>query len=159
VLILPECNQPISDVAVPAGGSVSGTINFFPPPSVTGSEVSRNSSRRPSQSHLPLALGLAAGLGLLGVRSRKLLHTHTALVIAAAGFFLAGLDGCGGKGWPRHDPRHLHLYDQCQCTEQYGHRNYPDQSDGALRLVSLNPLAVVLISRYAVSFSERILHP
>ncbi len=99
VLILPECNKPISDVAVSAGGSVSGTISFFPPASITGNEVSRNSSPRPDQPRLPLALGAVAGLGLLGFRFRKLLRDQAVLAIAAVGLcLLTGLAGCGGKG-------------------------------------------------------------
>lgn len=97
-LILPDCNHPVENFAIPSGGSVSGTMNFYPP--WTDSYASASSGRRnqPARS-LPLIAGAFAGLGLIGLRMRKIVNRRVALLVGAVCLAsLAGIAGCLGQG-------------------------------------------------------------
>jgi hypothetical protein len=89
-VVIPQCSVPEPTVTIPAGGSVGGTINFFPPWTATQASAQRD---------WPVAGGLMAGLGLIGFRRRKWLHGRFAILAGIlALFLLAGLTGCIGGG-------------------------------------------------------------
>jgi len=89
-VVIPECAIPEPIVKIPAGGSVSGTINFFPP------WTARQASSRRTW---PLAGTLVAGICLIGFRRWKNLRGWFAVVAAILSFFcFSGLVGCIGHG-------------------------------------------------------------
>jgi len=94
-LVLPSCNHPVQNFVLPAGGSVSGAMTFYPP-WTTQAKYSAPDPRRPGAPYeAPLgacAVAALAGLGLRGKARRSLLP----LVLAAIA--LAGLAGCVGQG-------------------------------------------------------------
>jgi hypothetical protein len=89
-VVLPECSIPEPIVNIPAGGSVSGTINFFPPWTAT-----QASSRRA----WPLTGTFVAGIGLMGFRRWKRLGRRFATAAAILSLIvLTGVTGCVGHG-------------------------------------------------------------
>ncbi|MGA7342496.1 MAG: hypothetical protein WBE72_25860 [Terracidiphilus sp.] len=94
-LLLPNCSQSGQILVVPANGSVSGTVNFYPP---WTSGSASNAQPRPARP-LPLVAGVFAGFGLLGLRLRRISYRWVTL---AAGAFcllaLLGFAGCLGQG-------------------------------------------------------------
>ncbi|UWZ86635.1 hypothetical protein [Occallatibacter riparius] len=98
--VLAQCNHPTQNVMVPSGGSVTGTIEFYPPwtaqPGPTSAmQAKSQSSRHPSS---PLMAGAFLGFGLLGLRLRRYrLSTLTAISVAPALWLSTGLTGCGGN--------------------------------------------------------------
>lgn len=96
--VLPLCDHPVQNYTIPATGSVTGTMDFYPP-WVDGYGFA--SLARPSgPAHpAPLAAGVFAGVALFGLRFRKMLSRRAALFVAAAGLIsLAGFVGCIGQG-------------------------------------------------------------
>lgn len=93
-VVLAQCTHPTQNVNVPAGGSATGTIEFYPPWTTPPDEPAATSAgipRTPASS-LPLMAGMFVGLGLMGLRFRK-----RALPVAAACLALfAGTAGCTG---------------------------------------------------------------
>jgi len=94
--VLPQCSHPTQYVDVPAGGSASGTISFYPP-WVTPQTASRSRLPRHPASSVPLMASIFLGLGLLRLRFRKSLPLNV-LVAAACLSFVAGISGCVQSG-------------------------------------------------------------
>jgi len=99
-LVLADCSHPTQQVAVAAGGSVKGTITFYPPWTTQADQASMAHARallKPA-SPLPLMAGMCASLGLFGLRVNKRRQKPLAMVVAAAGICLfAGIIGCIGN--------------------------------------------------------------
>ncbi len=97
-LILPDCDHPVDNFVIPAGGSVSGTMNFYPPWTDGYASDSTDRRNQPARS-LPLIAGAFAGLGLIGLRMRKIVDRRLALLVGAVCLAsLAGIAGCLGQG-------------------------------------------------------------
>lgn len=97
-VVFPDCSIPLPNVTIPAGGSVGGTINFFPPWTAT-----QASQRRPSQTWpnrpWPASGPLFAVIGLIGLCGRKLLRGRLSTLVGMfCLFLLAGVTGCIGQG-------------------------------------------------------------
>lgn len=89
-VVIPACSIPEPIVNIPAGGSISGTINFFPPWTAT-----QASSRRA----WPLGATLVAGVGLIAFRRWKRIRKWFAIIAGMLFLFLlSGLTSCGGQG-------------------------------------------------------------
>lgn len=87
-VVIPECSVPEPIVNLSAGGSVSGTINFFPPWTATQAW---------SRPVWPAAGALLGGLGLFGLRRWKRARGRFALWAGMLSLvLLTGLTGCGG---------------------------------------------------------------
>ena len=95
-VVLPQCSHPTQYVNVPAKGSASGTIAFYPP-WVTPQTTSQLLTPRPPGSSLPLMACIFFGLGLLRLRLRKL-PTMSVMVMAACLSFAFGIAGCVQSG-------------------------------------------------------------
>ncbi|MDR3753661.1 MAG: hypothetical protein P4K93_08410 [Terracidiphilus sp.] len=96
--VLPSCAEPVKNLVVPANGSVSGAILFYPPWETSHETASLFTRTKPHYSE-PLLGGVFIGCGLLGWRLRKTLNRCGALVAAAVFCLsLAGLVGCMGHG-------------------------------------------------------------
>lgn len=96
--VLPSCAETVKNLVVPANGSVSGSILFYPPWDTSYETASLLTRTKPHHS-APLLAGVFIGCGLLGWRFRNTLSRCGALIAAA--FFclsLAGLVGCMGRG-------------------------------------------------------------
>lgn len=89
-VVLPECSIPEPLVNLPAGGKVSGTINFFPPWTATQAS---------SRDDWPLPAGILAGAGLTGIRRWKRMRARFSMIAGMLCLFvLTGLTGCIGHG-------------------------------------------------------------
>lgn len=90
-VVIPECSIPEPIVDIPAGGTVSGTINFFPPWTATQASARRI---------WPLGGTLAAGIGLIGFGRRKRMRGRFVITGGLLTLFLlTGITGCtGGSG-------------------------------------------------------------
>jgi hypothetical protein len=98
-LVLPDCRNPVEEIPVPANGSVSGTMNFYPPWAITPVESHAYNAPRRQSRPLPLTAGVLAGLGLLGLRMRRLFDRRLALLAGAVCLgSLGGLCGCLNSG-------------------------------------------------------------
>ncbi len=96
-LVLPSCSNPTQLVTVPANGTASGSMKFYPPWE-NSNEAMRN-GRDARLSAAPVLGGLFAGTGLLGLGLRRRLHGRLALVLCALGMgLLSGAIGCLGHG-------------------------------------------------------------
>ena len=96
-LLLPVCGSPVEE-ALPANGSVSGSMSFTPPSSVTSSAKLQGGPPGPPRP-MPYVAGVLAGLGLLGLRMRRILDRRLAIVAGAICLAaLAGIAGCLGRG-------------------------------------------------------------
>ena len=94
LLVLPDCTYETQYYQLPANGSVSGSINLYPPWAQLPAPTSDRQPEGSSKSTLPAAAPLAlAGLLALGIR-----HTRTQWLAAIALFTLAAVTGCMGSG-------------------------------------------------------------
>lgn len=92
-LIMPSCAEPTQELVVPANGSISGSMLFYPPwEGVTG-----QLARPAKPGAAPLLAGAFAGLGLLGLRKRAGSWITLLLGVVCLGT-LAGAVGCLGGG-------------------------------------------------------------
>lgn len=97
-LVLPVCSSSSQILTVPADGSVSGSINFYPPWQA-GSAMNSASGSGIARPPLPLIAGFFVGVGLLGLRLRRILERRVAIVIGAMCLgLMAGVIGCLGNG-------------------------------------------------------------
>lgn len=94
-LIMPSCAEPTQELVVPANGSISGSMLFYPPwEGVTG-----QLARPAKPGAAPLLAGAFAGLGLLGLRLRKRAGSWITLLLGVVCLgTLAGAVGCLGGG-------------------------------------------------------------
>jgi hypothetical protein len=94
-LVIPNCDVPEQFLTIPANGSVSGTMPFTPPSSV--SAKNRAVDRRSPGG--PLAAGAMLLAGLAAAR-RRLRWSRTLSTLLVCTGLLAGLTatGCGGHG-------------------------------------------------------------
>ncbi len=99
--VLPDCRDPVVELTVPANGSKSGSLEFYPPwitPPTTTAETAGHGANHRSRPW-PVAAGILGGLGLLGLRMRKLLDRRFSLLIGVVGLAsLCGLCGCLDQG-------------------------------------------------------------
>ncbi|MDR3451952.1 MAG: hypothetical protein P4L96_03990 [Rhodoferax sp.] len=94
-LIMPSCAEPTQELVVPANGSISGSMLFYPPWEGLTGQVGRPS--KPGTA--PLFAGMFAGLGFLGLRLRKKAGLWLALALGAVSLgMLSGAVGCLGGG-------------------------------------------------------------
>jgi hypothetical protein len=100
-LILPVCTVATVNFQVPAGGSVKGTMNFVPPPSVeSSSNEIRERQRRPGNRQLPFEGGAMAAVVLVGWGLRRTLNKRIAMLVLGVASLIASaiLSGCSGNG-------------------------------------------------------------
>jgi hypothetical protein len=97
--VIPSCTEPIVNVVVPANGSTTGTMIFFPPWEINIYDpASLPVRRKPSHSE-PMLAGILIGSAMLGWRIRRALNRGTALGVAVIfSSSLAALAGCMGQG-------------------------------------------------------------
>lgn len=96
-LVLPSCSNPTQLVTVPANGTASGSMRFYPP--WENQDEAMQNGRRSPRGAAPVLAGLFAGAGLLGLGLRRRLHGRLALVLCALGLgMLSGAIGCLGHG-------------------------------------------------------------
>lgn len=88
--VMPQCSIPEPIVNLQAGGTVRGTINFFPPWTATQASSHRN---------WPIAGTLVAGVGLIGLRRWKRWRGRFAVRAGTLSLLLVtGFTGCIGHG-------------------------------------------------------------
>lgn len=92
-IIFPDCSHPTQQFVIPANGSVSGTMGFYPPWQVETASTQRDKPSHPSRS-LPLLAGTFAGLGLLGLRVKSR-RVAMGIGVVCLGL-LSGAIGCMG---------------------------------------------------------------
>ena len=89
-VVIPACSISEPLVNIPAGGSVSGTINFFPPWTATQAS---------SHRAWPLTGTLVAGLGLAGLRRWERIQGRFNFLAGILFLLvLTGFTGCIGSG-------------------------------------------------------------
>ncbi len=89
-VVIPACSIPEPLVNIPGGGSVSGTINFFPPWTATQASSLRG---------WPLTGALVSAVVLIRLRKRKEVHRRSAVLTGMLSLFLlTGMTACVGNG-------------------------------------------------------------
>jgi hypothetical protein len=97
--VIPSCTEPVVNLVVPANGSVSGTMIFYPPWEINTYDPASLPVRRNSRSSRTMLASLIIGGVMLGWRIRKAVNRHVALCVAVAlSLSLAVLAGCMGQG-------------------------------------------------------------
>lgn len=97
-LVLPQCAGPLVNVSVPANGSATGSINFYPPWSASAAPDSRRAGGG-RRSPLPMLASLFAAVGLLALWRRNRSSRVLSVLPAIAGLVLAaGVSACVGQG-------------------------------------------------------------
>jgi hypothetical protein len=103
-LVLPVCPTAGPILSVPANGTVTGSIAFYPPwanPSAMNSHGKGNSAGKEPRGtgSSPLALCVLAGAGLVGLRLRKIKQAWLAVTLGVLCLgSLTAITGCIGQG-------------------------------------------------------------
>jgi hypothetical protein len=94
-LVLPDCANPVVVVNLPANGSATGSMNFYPPWTTSAALHSHIKKREPRQGS-PLFAGLVTGAGLLLFRLRREFGRYLFLIVTLS--LLTAVTGCIGHG-------------------------------------------------------------
>jgi len=96
-LILPQCANPAVVVSLPANGSATGSVSFYPPTGVAALRPDGRSGGR--GSGVPLAATLAGAAGLFGLKWRRKPRCFRSFLMGATGLgLLSCVAGCVGNG-------------------------------------------------------------
>jgi len=98
-LVLPSCANTPQYLTVPANGTVSGSLNFYPP-WLSEMSMNRQGSPRPGRKPNRQPLAAVALASVLGIGMRKRVNRWLAMIVVAAASLgaMTGLIGCIGHG-------------------------------------------------------------